>query len=108
LGDRFLLHRSGKVFFQAEFERANVETEASETNQCELRSILRLTYEQGLSVWAISERLQISKTSVSTYLPRAREAGLSWPLPPIYENQAALRRALLRRMGTAAAGLERT
>jgi DNA-binding transcriptional regulator LsrR (DeoR family) len=30
----------------------------------DLRSILRLTYEQGLSVRAISERLQISKTSI--------------------------------------------
>jgi transposase len=65
----------------------------------DLRSILRLTYEQGLSVRAISERLQISKTSVSTYLLRAREAGLSWPLAPIYESEAALQRALFRRVG---------
>jgi transposase len=49
----------------------------------DIRSILRLTHEQGLSVRAISERLKISKTTVSTYLLRAREAGLSsWPLPP--------------------------
>ncbi|MCS3566913.1 transposase [Bradyrhizobium elkanii] len=65
----------------------------------DLRSILRLTYEQGLSVRAVSERLQISKTSVATYLLRAREAGLSWPLPPIYESEAALQRALFRRVG---------
>ncbi|EAQ33647.1 ISPsy14, transposase [Nitrobacter sp. Nb-311A] len=65
----------------------------------DLRSILRLTYEQGLSVRAISERLQISKTSVATYLLRAREAGLIWPLPPIYVDEAALRRALFRRVG---------
>jgi transposase len=65
----------------------------------DLRSILRLTYEQGLSVRAISARLQISKISVSTYLLRAREAGLSWPLPPIYESEAALQRALFRRVG---------
>ena len=58
----------------------------------DLRSILRLTYEQDLSVRAISERLQISKTSVATYLLRAREAGLGWPLPPIYESEAALQR----------------
>jgi transposase len=64
-----------------------------------LRSILRLTHEQGLSVRAVSERLQISKTSVATYLLRAREAGLIWPLPPIYEDEAALRRALFRRVG---------
>ncbi|KYK48043.1 hypothetical protein A1D31_40245 [Bradyrhizobium liaoningense] len=65
----------------------------------DLRSILRLTYEQDLSVREISERLQISKSSVATYLLRAREAGLSWPLPPIYESQAALQRALFRRVG---------
>jgi hypothetical protein len=37
------------------------------------RSILRLTYEQGL-------RSGDRKTSVATYLVGAREAGLSWPL----------------------------
>jgi transposase len=65
----------------------------------DLRLILMLTYEQGLSVRAISERPQISKTSVATYLLRARETGLSWPLPPIYESEAALQRALFRRVG---------
>jgi hypothetical protein len=65
----------------------------------DLRSILRLTYEQNLSVRAILERLHISKTSVSTYLLRAREAGVTWPLPAVYENEAALQRALFRRMG---------
>lgn len=73
--------------------------QAKRTTVKDLRSILRLTYEQGLSVRAISERLQISKTSVATYLLRAREAGLSWPLPAIYESEAALQRALFRRVG---------
>jgi predicted AAA+ superfamily ATPase len=73
--------------------------QAKRTTVKDLRSILRLTYEQGLSVRAISERLQISKTSIATYLLRAREAGLSWPLPPIYESEAALQRALFRRVG---------
>lgn len=73
--------------------------QAKRTAVKDLRSILRLTYEQGLSVRAISERLQISKTSVATYLLRAREAGLSWPLPPIYESEAALQQALFRRVG---------
>ena len=63
----------------------------------DLRSILRLTYEQGLSVRAISERLQLSKTSVATYLLRAREVGLICPLPPIYADEAALQRALFER-----------
>ena len=73
--------------------------QAKRTTVKDLRSILRLTYEQGLSVRAISERLQISKTSVATYLLRAREAGLSWPLPAIYESEPALQRALFRRVG---------
>jgi transposase len=73
--------------------------QAKRTTVKDLRSILRLTYEQCLSVRAISERLQISKTSVATYLLRAREAGLSWPLPPIYESEAALQQALFRRVG---------
>jgi DNA-binding transcriptional regulator LsrR (DeoR family) len=66
----------------------------------DVRTILRLTYDQGLSVRAVSQRLKISKTTVSTYLYRAREAGLSaWPLPPAYEDDAALERLLFRRAG---------
>jgi transposase len=42
----------------------------------DLRSILRLTYEQGLSVRAISERLQISKTSVATYFAASTRSGI--------------------------------
>lgn len=91
----FRERRSGNVPSQAEFERK----QAKRTTVKDLRSILRLTYEQGLSVRAISERLQLSKTSVATYLLRAREAGLSWPLPPIYESEAALQRVLFRRVG---------
>jgi transposase len=64
----------------------------------DLRTILRLAHEHGLSVRAISERLQLSKTSIATYLLRAHEAGLSWPLPPDYASDAALERVLFRRM----------
>lgn len=49
---------------------------ARHTDVKDIRSILRLTFEQELSIRAVSERLKISKTSVSTYLLRAREAGL--------------------------------
>ena len=46
------------------------------------KRILRLTHEQGLSVREIGLRLKLSKTTVATYLLRAREAGLDrWPLP---------------------------
>lgn len=57
--------------------------QARRTDVKDMRSVLRLTYEQGLSVRTISDRLKLSKTTVSTYLLRAREAGLTgWPLPP--------------------------
>lgn len=82
--------------------------QAKRTTVKDLRSILRLTYEQGLSVRAISERLQISKTSVATYLLRARETGLSWPLPPIYESEAAVTACLVPAGRAAPAGPERT
>ncbi len=73
---------------------------ARRTTVKDIRTILRLSYEQGLSVRQVAERLRISKTSVSTYLYRAREAGLScWPLPQEASDDAALERVLFRRMG---------
>ena len=66
----------------------------------DMRSILRLTYDQGLTIRAVSERLKLSKTTVSTYVLRAREAGLSiWPLPDGYDDDAALEQLLFRRVG---------
>ncbi len=42
----------------------------------------------------------MSKTSVSTYLLRAREAGLAvWPLPPGVDDDEVLEQRLFRRMG---------
>jgi DNA-binding transcriptional regulator LsrR (DeoR family) len=74
--------------------------QARRTSVKDIRTILRLTHEHGLSVRAVSERLKISKTSVSTYLLRAREAGLSgWPLPPGCDDDAALEELLFRRVG---------
>ncbi|MDE3832001.1 IS21 family transposase [Sinorhizobium meliloti] len=74
--------------------------QARRTSVRDIRTILRLTYEQGLSVREVAERLKIGKTSVSTYLLRAREAGLSsWPLAPGYDDDAALERRLFHRMG---------
>ena len=46
---------------------------AKRTTVKDIRTILRLTHEHGLSVRAISDRLRISKTTVATYLLRARE-----------------------------------
>lgn len=74
--------------------------QARRTSVRDIRTILRLTYEQGLSVREVAERLKIGKTSVSTYLLRAREAGLSsWRLAPAYDDDAALERRLFHRMG---------
>lgn len=73
--------------------------QARRTAVKDIRSILRLTHEQGLSVREVAERLKISKTTISTYLYRAREAGLSrWPLPPDHDD-ATLERLVFRRAG---------
>ena len=66
----------------------------------DIRSILRLTFDQGLSVRAVSDRLKLSKTTVATYLLRAREAGLAcWPLPVGGDEDAVLARTLFQRAG---------
>ena len=66
----------------------------------DIRTILRLTHEQGLSVREIGLRLKLSKTTVATYLLRAREAGLDrWPLPPGRDDDATLEAALFQRVG---------
>ena len=46
-----------------------------------IRDVLRLKFAQGLSERAIAGSLGLGKGSVGAYLRRAREAGLSWPLP---------------------------
>ncbi len=64
------------------------------------RAIPRLTFAQGRSAREVAERLKVSKSTVSTYLLRAREAGLAaWPLPAALEDDAVLERTLFRRMG---------
>lgn len=66
----------------------------------DIRSILRLTFEQGLSVREVSERLRIGKTAVSTYLLRAREAGICiWPIPTVYDDDIQLEKLLFKRTG---------
>jgi DNA-binding transcriptional regulator LsrR (DeoR family) len=69
--------------------------QARHTDVKDIRSILRLTFEQGLSIRAVSERLKMSKTSVSTYLLRAKEAGLAvYPLPPGLDEDDVLEHRL--------------
>jgi transposase len=50
-------------------------------NMRRIRDVLRLKYGQGLSERQVAASLALSKTSVGTYLRRARQAGLHWPLP---------------------------
>ena len=66
----------------------------------DIRVILRLTHEQELSVREIGQRLKLSKTTVATYLHRAREAGLDcWPLPVGRDDDATLKQVLFQRVG---------
>lgn len=66
----------------------------------DIRTILRLTHEQGLSVREVALRLKLSKTTVATYLLRAREAGLNcWPLPAGRDDDRTLKQALFQRVG---------
>ena len=46
-----------------------------------IRDLLRLKYAQGLSDRAVARSLGLGKGTVGNYLARARQAGLSWPLP---------------------------
>ena len=74
--------------------------QARRTAVKDVRAILRLTCAQGLPVRDVADRLKVSKTTVSTYLLRAREAGLAvWPLPAAAEDDAVLERRLFRRLG---------
>jgi transposase len=45
-----------------------------------IRDVLRLKFGQGLSERRVAASLGVSKTSVGTYLCRARQADLTWPL----------------------------
>jgi len=66
----------------------------------DIRSILRLKHQQGLSVREVADRLKLSKTTVATYLLRAQEAGLGcWPLPAGRDDDATLKAILFQRVG---------
>jgi len=61
-----------------------------------IREILRLKYEVGLTHRAIARACSVGVGTVSLYVTRAREAGLSWPLSEDLD-EAALEERLLRR-----------
>ena len=60
-----------------------------------IREILRLKHEVGLSHRAIARACSVGVGTVSLYVGRAREAGLTWPLPEEMD-EAALEARLLR------------
>ena len=47
----------------------------------EIREVLRLKYERGLSGSAIEASCGIARSTANDYILRARQAGLAWPLP---------------------------
>ena len=66
----------------------------------DIRTMLRLKHEQGLSIREIAQRLKLSKTTVATYLNRAQEADLdTWPLPVGRDDDATLQATLFQRAG---------
>ena len=54
-----------------------------------IHEVLRRHFEHGRSTWEIARIINISPTTVSDYVARAKLAGLSSPLPPDC-NDAAL------------------
>lgn len=59
-----------------------------------IREILRLFHQNGLSQKKISRSLGCARSSVSEYLKRAQHAGLSWPLPPEFDDEELLEKHL--------------
>src|SRR5260370_12037957 len=46
-----------------------------------VHELLRLRFESGLPQRAVAESLGLSQGAISTYLSRARAAGIGWPIP---------------------------
>ena len=47
-----------------------------------IKEVLRLSHETGLGQRGIAQALNLGLGTVSNYLKRARDAGITWPLPP--------------------------
>jgi len=57
-----------------------------------IREVLRLRGEFGLSVRSIAQSCKMARSTVAEYLRRARECGLTWPLPDGLDDTALGRR----------------
>ena len=53
-----------------------------------IRDVLRLKHDNGLSERLIARTLRVSNGAVNSYLQRARVAGLPWPLPDNFDDEA--------------------
>src|SRR5580693_4035840 len=53
-----------------------------------VREVLRLSLDQGLSVRDVAASLGVARSTVSDHLRRSEKAGLSWPLPDDLSDSA--------------------
>ncbi len=63
-----------------------------------IRDVLRLRLDKGLSLREVSASLQLSRATVADYVKRAAAAGLSWPLPEDLDDDALEARLFSARM----------
>ncbi len=54
----------------------------------QIREVLRLSFTEQRSIREISRATSLPKSTVSDYVKRAKEAGLSWPLPEDLDDDA--------------------
>jgi hypothetical protein len=54
----------------------------------QIREVLRLKFEKKLSSRDIAQGCQLGRTTIREYLRRAKEAGLTWPLPVELDDAA--------------------
>lgn len=70
-----------------------------------IREVLRLSWGMGLGNRQIARSLQVSPGTISDMLRRARDAGLSWPLPEDMDDCALESRLYLHKLPEVPAGL---
>ena len=63
-----------------------------------IRDVLRLRLDKGLSLREVSASLQLLRATVADYVKRAAAAGLSWPLPEDLDDDALEARLFSARM----------
>ena len=60
-----------------------------------VREVLRLKFQLNLSDRDIAKSCRVGKTTVGDYVQRAKEAGLSYPLPEDLDDEALLAKLFL-------------